>query len=150
VRGVNVLWKRSPIQPVPPWADICDLCGKSINSVSAKVSYVNAKLLGPWKVRYRKTVKMKHICRDCREAVRPLQREQRERWTRMKAEMEMHNAKLSGGGTPSAEADCSHLVCDQCGAEETPPYDAGDACVCGGVFRSANIYSPTSRKPQVS
>ena len=92
VRGVNVLWKRSPIQPVPPWADTCSLCGKSINSVSAKVSYVNAKLLGPWKVRYRKTVKMQHICRDCREAVRPLQRERRERWARMKAEMDMHNS----------------------------------------------------------
>ena len=87
-QGVNVLWKRSPIQPVPPWAGVCSLqisekCqanGGDINSVSAKVSYVNAKLLGPWKVRYRKTVKMKHICRDCREAVRPMQRERRERW----------------------------------------------------------------------
>jgi hypothetical protein len=29
----------------------------------------------------------------------------------------------------------SRLVCDQCGAEETPPYDEGDACLCGGVFR---------------
>jgi len=93
VRGVNVLWKRSPIQPVPPWADTCSLCGKSINSVSAKVSYVNAKLLGPWKVRYRKTVKMQHICRDCREAVRPLQRERRERWKRMQVEIDMHNAE---------------------------------------------------------
>lgn len=96
VRGVNVLWKRSPIQPVPPWADTCSLCGKSINSVSAKVSYVNAKLLGPWKVRYRKTVKMQHICRDCREAVRPLQRERRERWKRMQVEIDMHNAHPHG------------------------------------------------------
>ena len=37
------------------------------------------------------------------------------------------------------EPACSRLVCDQCGAEETPPYDEGDACLCGGVFRSANI-----------
>ena len=96
VRGVNVLWKRSPIQPVPPWADTCSLCGKSINAVSAKVSYVNAKLLGPWKVRYRKTVKMQHICRDCREAVRPLQRERRERWKRMQAEIDMPNGKDEG------------------------------------------------------
>ena len=95
VRGVNVLWKRSPIQPVPPWADTCSLCGKSINAVSAKVSYVNAKLLGPWKVRYRKTVKMQHICRDCREAVRPLQRERRERWKRMQAEMDMPNMAIT-------------------------------------------------------
>ena len=103
VRGVNVLWKRSPIQPVPPWADTCSLqisekCkanGGSINRVSDKVSYVNAKLLGPWKVRYRKTVKMQHICRDCREAVRPLQRERRERWKRMRSEIDMPNLRLS-------------------------------------------------------
>jgi hypothetical protein len=86
VRGVNVVWKRSTIQPVPEWADICSLCGRSINSVSARVSYVNAKLLGMWKVRHRKTVKMQHICRDCRETVRPLQAERRNRWKRMQAD----------------------------------------------------------------
>lgn len=31
------------------------------------------------------------------------------------------------------------LRCDRCGAIETPPYDDGDACVCGGTF-----HCPTS------
>jgi site-specific DNA-methyltransferase (adenine-specific) len=113
VRGVNVLWKRSPIQPVPPWAEQCSLCisakciavGGNINAVSSKVSYVNAKLIGPWKVRYRKTVKMQHICRDCREAVRPLQRERRERWRRMQSEM--HNTPLCVQTAPAHRQDRS-------------------------------------------
>ena len=82
--GISVSWCRSPIQPVPEWADKCDICGNSINGVSAKVSWVNAKLIGQGKTRHRKTVKMKHICRDCRESLRPAQREMRERWKRMR------------------------------------------------------------------
>lgn len=40
---------------------------------------------------------------------------------------------------PSPEAGCSRLVCAQCGAEETPPYDDGDACVwCGGDGKHAS------------
>jgi hypothetical protein len=46
------------------------------------------------------------------------------------------------------EPACSRLVCDQCGAEETPPYDEGDACLCGGVFRSANDPAVAPKSPQ--
>jgi hypothetical protein len=28
------------------------------------------------------------------------------------------------------------LRCDRCGAIETPPYDDGDSCVCGGIFHA--------------
>lgn len=44
------------------------------------------------------------------------------------------NAQISGG-IPCAESDGSRLVCDQCGTEEMPPYDEGDACICGGQFK---------------
>ena len=37
---------------------------------------------------------------------------------------------------PGVEAD-AELTCDQCGNKETPPYDEGDKCYCGGVFRPA-------------
>lgn len=85
-RGVYVTWTRSRIQPVPDWANECSLqisakcqaVGGNINAVSSKVSYVNSKLLG--RPKYRKRYKMKHICRDCRELLRPAQRERRELW----------------------------------------------------------------------
>ena len=47
------------------------------------------------------------------------------------------------------EPACSRLVCDQCGTAETPPYDEGDACVCGGVFRSANAPADRPRSGTV-
>ena len=103
--GIRVAWKRSPIQPVPDWADKCDLMisdkclavGGNINAVSARVSWVNAKLLWPCKSKYRKKVRMKHICRDCREALRPEQRKDCERWQSVKAERQAAGLQAEGG-----------------------------------------------------
>jgi len=32
------------------------------------------------------------------------------------------------------EEEPDKLTCDLCGKEETPPYDEGDSCYCGGKF----------------
>ena len=65
-KGISISWKRSSIQPVPDWADRCDRCGRSINSVSKKVAFCNARLVGPNRTGNRKTIRVKNLCRDCR------------------------------------------------------------------------------------
>jgi len=81
--GVTVVWRRSPQSPVPEWADTCSLCKRSINSVSPRVSYVNSKLMGPSRTHQRSSIKLKHICRDCRNGLKPARNERRDRWKRI-------------------------------------------------------------------
>ena len=38
------------------------------------------------------------------------------------------------------------VKCDQCGRVETYPYDDGDKCICGGIFRKIlKIYKEKER-----